>query len=48
MVEDDFVETAKEVLAKAEKLGKTIVLPKDIVDANEFYKDAEIIQKVYI
>lgn len=40
LVEDDFVETAKEVLAKAEKLGKTIVLPKDIVVADAFSKDA--------
>lgn len=41
LVEDDFVETAKEVLAKAEKLGKTILLPSDIVIANEFSPDAE-------
>merc|ERR1739840_49332 len=30
-----------EVLAKAEKLGKTILLPSDIVVANEFSPDAE-------
>merc|ERR1712087_624698 len=36
LVEDDFVETAKEVLAKAEKLGKTILLPSDIVVADNF------------
>jgi phosphoglycerate kinase len=41
LVEDDYVETAKEVLAKAEKLGKTILLPSDIVVANEFSPDAE-------
>jgi len=40
LVEDDFVETAKEVLAKAEKLGKEILLPKDIVVADAFDKDA--------
>merc|ERR1712157_618609 len=33
LVEDDFVETAKEVLAKAETTGKTILLPSDIVIA---------------
>merc|ERR1712003_88606 len=41
LVEDDFVDTAKEVMAKAEKLGKTILLPSDIVVANAFDKDAE-------
>merc|ERR1712232_187774 len=41
LVEDDFVDTAKDVLAKAEKLGKTILLPSDIVVANEFSPDAE-------
>merc|ERR1712038_1819793 len=40
LVEDDFVDTAKEVLAKAEKLGKEIVLPVDIVIADAFDKDA--------
>lgn len=39
LVEDDFVDTAKEVLAKAEKLGKEILLPSDIVVADKF--DAE-------
>merc|ERR1712157_170037 len=33
LVEDDFIDTAKEVMAKAEKLGKTILLPSDIVVA---------------
>jgi phosphoglycerate kinase len=40
LVEDDYVETAKEVLAKAEKLGKKILLPSDIVIADKFAKDA--------
>ena len=40
LVEEDFVETAKEVLAKAEKLGKEIILPTDIVIADAFSKDA--------
>jgi len=42
LVEDDFVETAKEVMAKAEKLGKEIILPTDIVIADAFDKDANI------
>merc|ERR1719223_1812596 len=41
LVEDDFVETAKDVLAKAEKLGKTILLPSDIIVADKFAEDAE-------
>merc|ERR1712176_124914 len=41
LVEDDFVDTAKEVMAKAEKLNKTILLPSDIVVADKFDKDAE-------
>jgi phosphoglycerate kinase len=41
LVEDDFVETAKEVLAKAEKLGKVILLPCDIIVADKFAPDAE-------
>jgi len=40
LVEDDFVGTAKEVMAKAEKLGKTILLPSDIVVADAFSADA--------
>jgi len=40
LVEDDFVETAKEVMAKAEKLGKQILLPSDIVVADAFSADA--------
>merc|ERR1711878_133459 len=41
LVEDDFVDTAKEVLAKAEELGKEILLPSDIVVADAFSPDAE-------
>lgn len=41
LVEEDFVDTAKEVMAKAEKLGKTILLPSDIVIADKFAADAE-------
>lgn len=40
LVEDDFVDTAKEVIAKAEKLGKQILLPVDIVVADAFSADA--------
>lgn len=40
LVEDDFVDTAKEVLEKAEKLGKQILLPSDIVVADAFSNDA--------
>jgi len=41
LVEDDFVDMAKEVMDKAEKLGKTILLPSDIIVADKFDKDAE-------
>jgi phosphoglycerate kinase len=41
LVEDDFIDTAKEVMAKAEKLGKQILLPSDIVVADKFAPDAE-------
>lgn len=41
LVEDDFVETAKTVMAKAEKMGKEILLPVDIVIADKFAPDAE-------
>jgi len=40
LVEDDYVETAKAVLAKADKLGKEILLPVDLVVADAFAKDA--------
>jgi phosphoglycerate kinase len=41
LVEDDFVETAKQVIAKAEELGKKLLLPSDIVVADKFAPDAE-------
>jgi len=40
LVEDDFVDTAKKVMEKADKLGKTILLPSDIVIADKFAADA--------
>lgn len=42
LCEDEYVETAKEVMAKAEKLGKEIILPVDIVIADDFSADANI------
>ena len=42
LCEDDFLETAKEVMAKAEKLGKEIILPYDIVVADNFAADANV------
>jgi len=42
LVEDDFVETAKEVLQKAKDNGKTILLPSDIIIADNFAADANI------
>jgi phosphoglycerate kinase len=41
LVEDDFIETAKDVMAKADKLAKKILLPSDIVIADKFDKDAQ-------
>merc|ERR1712087_297827 len=41
LVEDDFVDTAKEVMAKAEELGKNILLPSDIIVADKFDAEAE-------
>lgn len=41
LVENDYIDTAKEVMAKAEKLGKQILLPSDIVIADKFAADAE-------
>jgi len=41
LVEDDYVETAKEILEKVSKIeGKAILLPKDIIVADKFAKDA--------
>lgn len=42
LVEDDYVETAKAVFAKAERLGKQILLPCDIIVADNFAADANI------
>mmetsp|Transcript_6481 Transcript_6481/g.8524 ORF Transcript_6481/g.8524 Transcript_6481/m.8524 type:complete len:435 (-) Transcript_6481:119-1423(-) len=42
LCEDDFLETAKEVMAKAEELGKEIILPYDIVVADNFAADANV------
>merc|ERR1719326_773892 len=41
LVEDDFVDTAKAVMEKAEKEGKEIILPSDIIVADAFSPDAE-------
>mmetsp|Transcript_15190 Transcript_15190/g.21966 ORF Transcript_15190/g.21966 Transcript_15190/m.21966 type:complete len:436 (+) Transcript_15190:25-1332(+) len=41
LVEEDYLETAKEVMAKAEKLGKEILLPVDIIVADKFDAEAE-------
>jgi phosphoglycerate kinase len=41
LVEDDFIDTAKKVMEKAEKLGKEILLPSDIVVADKFDPEAE-------
>jgi phosphoglycerate kinase len=41
LVEDDYVDTAKEVMAKADKMGKVILLPSDIVVADAFKPDAK-------
>lgn len=41
LVKNDFVDTAKKVMAKAGKLGKEIVVPVDAVSASTFDKDAD-------
>jgi phosphoglycerate kinase len=41
LVEDDYVEVAKGVLAKAAELKKEIILPVDIIVADKFAPDAE-------
>merc|ERR1712130_494113 len=41
LCEDDFLDTAQKVLAKAESLGKEILLPSDIVVADKFDAEAE-------
>jgi len=40
LVEDNYIETAKKVLEKADHLGKQIILPCDIVVADAFSRDA--------
>ena len=40
LCEEDYIQTAKDVMAKAEKLGKKILLPSDIVVADKFAADA--------
>ena len=42
LVEDEFVETAKAVLAKAEKLGKKIILPSDVIVADKVSERSEL------
>lgn len=44
LVEDDYVDTAKAVMKKADKLGKKLLLPVDIVVADKF--DAKANSKV--
>lgn len=41
LVKNNFVDTAKEVMSKADKLGKEIVLPVDVVIGDKFDKDAD-------
>lgn len=41
LVEDDYVDTAKEVMEKAASLGKEILLPSDIVVADKFDAEAK-------
>jgi phosphoglycerate kinase len=40
LVEDDFLETARQVLAEAERRGITVLLPSDVVIADRFAADA--------
>ena len=42
LVEDDYLDTAKEVLAKANELGVKIFLPEDSIIADDFSNDANI------
>ncbi|GMH57218.1 hypothetical protein TrST_g8262 [Triparma strigata] len=41
LVEDDYLETARAVIQKAESSGKQLILPSDIVVADKFAPDAE-------
>lgn len=40
LCEEEYIETAKEVMAKADKLGKKILLPSDIIVADQFSAEA--------
>ena len=40
LCEEEYIQTAKEVMAKADTLGKKILLPSDIVVADKFAADA--------
>lgn len=40
MVEEDFVDMARELIAKAEAKGVKLLLPKDVVVADKFAADA--------
>jgi phosphoglycerate kinase len=42
LFEEDRVETCKEILAKAEKLGINILLPEDSICANDFSNEAAV------
>ncbi len=42
LFEESYVDTAKEVMAKAEKMGKTLFLPEDNVIADKFDNNANI------
>lgn len=42
LVEDNYLETAKDVLAKADELGVKIFLPEDSIIADDFSNDANI------
>ena len=42
LIEDDYVDVAKEIIKKAEDLGVNLLLPTDCVVADEFKNDANI------
>lgn len=42
LFEEDYVDTAKEVMEKAKKIGKTLFLPKDNIIADRFDNNANI------
>jgi phosphoglycerate kinase len=41
LVEDDFIDTAKEIMSRAEQRGVTVLLPTDVAVADRFAADAE-------